>query len=383
MIAADGASSGVRTALGIPFPGPVLSQRAMILFEADLVTHLPGPPSMIYFIKNAAVARVILAPSDPCRWTLDLAQDAATGHARGELSPERARELVQAAVGLADLPFDVVHVTCWDMEARVAPRFRDGRVFLAGDAAHAMPPSGGYGLNTGMQDVHNLAWKLAAVLGGWAGAGLLETYEPERLPVARFNTEQSLRNGVEVAKADGKPNFDRFQGIGIALGYWYVSPAVVPDGTAALNVADPVVEYSPSARPGGRAPHVWLERSDQRVSTLDLCEKHLVLLAGPDGRAWAWRRAAADIATWSQVPHVAYAIGAGGDLMDHDDAWTRAYGVTARGAVLVRPDGHVAWRCQTGVGAARGVLQETLARVLDRHLSRPPTRALRLGLRAG
>jgi putative polyketide hydroxylase len=362
MIAVVGASSGVRTALGIPFPGPVLSHRVMILFEADIAPRLPRSPSMLYFINNPAVAGAIVATSNPNRWTLDQAYDPDGGQRISEFTPERCRELVRAAVGVADLPVDIVNVTPWDMEARVAPRFRDGRVFLVGDAAHAMPPTGVYGLNTGVQDAHNLAWKLAAVLRGWAGAELLATYETERLPVARFNTEQSLLNGAEVATAGGQPNFARFQGIGIALGYTYASPAIVPDGSPALDVTDPVVEYVASARPGGRAPHVWLERNGKCISTLDLFEKRFVLLAGPDGHAW--RTAAVDAAM--QAPLDAYTIGARGDLVDHEGAWSRTYGVTSQGAVLVRPDGHVAWRSETGVGDAAAALRQTFARILNR-----------------
>jgi 2-polyprenyl-6-methoxyphenol hydroxylase-like FAD-dependent oxidoreductase len=381
LIAADGASSGVRTALGVPFLGPVLSHRVMILFQADVAPHLPGPPSMLYFIKNAAVAGAILATSHPRRWTLDLAYDPDGGQHIGEFTTERCRELVQAAVGVAGLPIDVVNVTHWEMEARVAERLREGRVFLVGDAAHAMPPTGGYGLNTGVQDVHNLAWKLAAVLGGWAGEGLLDTYAAERLPVARFNTEQSVLNGHEVVTAGGQPNFARFQGIGIALGYTYVSPAIVADDSPVPAAADPVVEYIPSAPPGSRAPHVWLEHKGHRLSTVDLFERGFVLLTGPNGRAW--RTAAANATAALQVPIDAYMIGVGGDLADPAHAWARAYSFTSQGAVLVRPDGHVAWRSPSGVGDPTAVLEKALAQVLDRSLPRPQRWAERLTLRAG
>jgi putative polyketide hydroxylase len=371
LIAADGASSGVRAGLGIPFPGPVLSHRMMTLFEADLIPHLPGPPSMLYFINNPAVAGGVLATSNPRRWTLDQRYDPESGQHLGEFTPERCRGLVRAAIGIANLPVEIVNVSTWEMEARVAPRFRAGRVFLVGDAAHAMPPTGGYGLNTGIQDVHNLAWKLAAVLGGWAGAGLLDTYEVERLPVAHFNTQESLRNGAEVARPGGQPDFSRFQGIGIALGYSYTSSAIVPDGAPAPDVTDPVVDYVPSARPGSLAPHVWLGRDRQRISTLDLFENRFVLLTGPD--AETWRAAAADTAATLQVPLAMYRIGAGGDLgdlADPDGAWSRAYGITSRGGVLVRPDGHVAWRAATDVSDASAEFRRTLAGVLDRDAGR-------------
>jgi len=112
---------------------------------------------MLYFINNPSVAGAVLATNNPHRWTLDQAYDPDGGQHISAFTPERCRELVRGAVGIEDLPLEIVNVTTWDMEARVAQRFRDGRVFLVGDAAHAMPPMGGYGLNTGVQDVHNVS----------------------------------------------------------------------------------------------------------------------------------------------------------------------------------------------------------------------------------
>jgi hypothetical protein len=150
---------------------------------------------------------------------------------------------------------------------------------------------------------------------------------------------------------------------GLIFGAAYESSAVVPDGTPRVAVDDPVTDYVPSARPGGRAPHVFLTRGDERISTVDLFGPHFVLLAGADGGAW--RRAAQAIG--AMVPPLqAYTIGAGGDLGDPDGNWHAAYGVDSDGAVLVRPDGHVAWRSRSGASNPEGALRAALDRVFGR-----------------
>jgi putative polyketide hydroxylase len=152
---------------------------------------------------------------------------------------------------------------------------------------------------------------------------------------------------------------------GLIFGARYESMAVVPDGTPPSAIADPVTEYVSSARPGGRAPHVWLRRGDAQISTVDLFGPHFVLLAGRDGDAW--RRAAQAIGP-SWPPLMACTVGTDGDLGDPDGKWDEAYGVDSDGAVLVRPDGHVAWRSRSSVADPA----ETLRAVLDQVLGRMP-----------
>jgi 2,4-dichlorophenol 6-monooxygenase len=264
-----------------------------------------------------------------------------------------------------------------------------GRVFLAGDAAHRFPPTGGFGLNTGVQDAHNLAWKLALVLAGRASDGLLDTYETERTPVARSNTDWSVRNFLDGGSAVGPGNMmatmqieaggpdvpevlarlqrdidaerDHFDALGQDLGFVYETGALVADGTALPVVADSAAEYVPNARPGSRAPHVWLEARDgQRLSTLDLFGARFVLLVPADGGDWS---AVADEGALP-VSVVVYRVGAGGDLVDSDGAWRARYGVAGEGAVLVRPDGHVAWRTQERPRDPRATVTAVLGRVL-------------------
>jgi putative polyketide hydroxylase len=157
----------------------------------------------------------------------------------------------------------------WRLEADSAERWRVGNVFLAGDAAHRMTPAGGLGLNTGIQDVHNLCWKLAAVLQGWAGPDLLHTYEIERRPVAQVNVDRS------VAIVTG--NVDERTGLDVDLGFSYASTAIVPDGSEPPHSNDG--DYKPVARPGSRAPQYWLGGARGQVSTLDLFGPRFTLLA--------------------------------------------------------------------------------------------------------
>jgi hypothetical protein len=235
-----------------------------------------------------------------------------------------------------------------------------------------MTPAGGFGMNTGIHDVHNLAWKLAAVLAGWTSPALLESYECERQPVDRWITEQTLRNlasirriGSEEASADtdmyeGRQEFFHEQGMIFAAAY--ESAAILPDGTALPEVANPVSEYVPTARPGCRAPHIWLSCAGHRLSTLDLFVTRFVLLAGQAGTAWC--RAAREVAQTRRLPLHAFTVGAQGDLIDPERSWATTYGVEQDGAVLVRPDGHVAWRTRSSVPNPAPVLQGVLASIL-------------------
>lgn len=218
-----------------------------------------------------------------------------------------------------------------------------------------MPPTGGYGMNTGIADVHNLAWKLAGVLSGWANTGLLDTYETERLPVARFTTQQALINAQEM-QSGNHGVVARYQGIGVALGYAYDLGAIVPDGTAPPTVSDPVMEYIPTARPGSRAPHVWLS-ADPGVSTIDLFDQDFVLFTGRTDSGWwaAARMAAEGVPIRSVDLPVA--------------TWASVYGVGSGGAILVRPDGHVAWRAKSAPKSS-SMAEAELRSVVDRILYR-------------
>jgi hypothetical protein len=230
------------------------------------------------------------------------------------------------------------------MSRQVATQFRRGRVFLAGDAGHRFPPTGGYGLNTGVQDAHNLAWKLAFVIKGLASR-LLDTYDIERRPIAESNADFSLGNSFRIpmvveAIRRGNPDEIAFRindmdnhihSVGQSLGFSYEQGGVIPDGTIARPL-DPRT-YHPSDRPGGRFPHLWLDLARQH-STLDWFDQEFVIVAGPLGSEWleAGRRLSEKLSIPIGLrtlplpnPHDGIQMG-------------------MRGTVLVRPDGHVAWR---------------------------------------
>ena len=185
-------------------------------------------------------------------------------------------ELVRAGAGVPDLAVRIDGVARWRSSTDVARRYGDGRVFLAGDAAHVMPPNGGFGGNTGIHDAHDLAWKLAYVVRGLAHPSLLSTYEAERRPVGVMTVEQAYaryvtRTATHLGATDHQPvRAD----LDVELGYLYRSDAIqVPDHDDGAVAADPRLTR---ARPGSRAPHMWLDRDGERISTLDLLGRDLV-----------------------------------------------------------------------------------------------------------
>jgi 2-polyprenyl-6-methoxyphenol hydroxylase-like FAD-dependent oxidoreductase len=370
VIAADGAQSHIRRQLGVPMTGKeAVYDSVNILLEADLRPWTAHRPSALYFVEQPDLRATFLTINAVDRWGFLIHSLKQYGFTPDDFTPERCIAIIRQAVGVADLPVNILGVSTWEASALVADQFRVGRTFLAGDAAHEMPPTGGFGLNTGVQDVHNLAWKLAAVLHGHADPSLLDTYHSERHPLGRIITETSLANSLsmgrtarqEAAKLP-RPEFLNEQGL--IFGASYDSAAVVPDGTPLPHVDDPVTQYAPTARPGSRAPHVWLDRDGQRISTIDLFGSRFVVLVGPDGAAW--REAARRVATSARPPLVAHTIGGSGEIGDPDGAWLRAYELDRDGVVLVRPDGHVAWRSRTGSRDPEGTLSAAMDAVLGR-----------------
>ena len=362
LIAAEGAQSRVRRALAVKMIGEEnVYDSVNILFHADLTQWVEHRPAALYFVEQDELRATFLTINGRDRWGFLIHSPKKYGWQPQDFTPEFCATLIRKGVGVPDLAVSVLGVSPWQASAIVADRYRVGDVFLAGDAAHEMPPTGGFGLNTGVQDVHNLAWKIAAVIRGKANDRLLDSYHAERQPFGQIITENSLANAMSMgrnARQSGvlpRPEFLNEQGL--IFGACYESKAVVPDGTPRVVVDDPVTEYLPSARPGSRAPHVWLKRRDEQISTVDLFGPHFVLLAGTDGDAW--RRAAQAIGP-SWPPLLAFTIGTDGDLGDPDDNWHEAYGVDTDGAVLVRPDGHVAWRSRSGASDPLELLRTAL-----------------------
>ena len=377
LVAADGAASLIRGALGIELEGSQeLSHLVNCYFRADIEPHLGERKGVLFFVSNEQ-ARGVLQPLDGAgRWLCQINVPSA------EWSPnvfghERARAWIRAAVGVEGLEPEVRSLGFWKLNATVAERFVQGRVLLCGDAAHQFPPTGGLGVNTGLQGMHNAMWKLAWFVLGRAGWPLVASYETERRGVAQRITSQSLQNSINVMRiaaaattgvqgglgAEQVVTESRRYGnhLGVELGTVYQSPAVVADGTQPPEVADSYSDYAPSATPGARAPHVWLGHPEARLSTLDLFGSAFTLLAGPGSDAWC--TVAAEVERELGVPIDRYRI-EGPGLRDLG-GFTEAYGLGKDGAVLVRPDGHVAWRSATGSAIATA-LRESLLQILAR-----------------
>ena len=365
MIAADGAQSRVRRALDIRMIGEdAVYESVNVLLNADLRPWTAHRPSALYFVEHPQLKATFLTINAVDRWGFLVNSLREYGLTADDFTPERCVELIRLAAGVPDLAVKILGIAPWTASAHVAERYRVDRVFLAGDAAHEMPPTGGFGMNTGVQDVHNLAWKLAAVLHGQAAPALLDTYHAERQPLGRVITEQALANSISMGRTSrqphgviARPEFLNEQGM--IFGATYDSPAVIPDGSPPTPIANPVTEYAPSARPGGRAPHVALTRSGTPTSTIDLVGGRFVLLTGRDGHGW--RDAARAAADARRVSLDVFTIGRG-ELADVDGRFAQVYEIDEGGAVLVRPDGYVGWRARsTGDGS---ILASALAGIL-------------------
>lgn len=391
-IAADGARGAIREQLGVPLGGDAaLGHQIGVYFEADLWPWVVNRPNLLWWIYNPATVGVMIALDGRNRWTYNFGYDA-TKNTPEDFTPERCADIVKSAIGVEDLRLQVKDVRAWRMQARIAEKLRVGRIFLAGDAAHPLPPTGGQGMNTAIGDVHNLCWKLALVLQGVADEDILDSYEAERLPVIRFNVAQSVRNARRMESAglggimkthedfceddishmrDAIPGQrEHFEYYGQTFGYAYRSPLVFDEG----NPAQPrdVNTYDATAAPGGRAPHCWLKLPEggPTISTVDLFKDlRFTLLAGRDAQPWvqAFARAASKAGIRSQ----AFVVGAHRDLLDHLGAFHDLYEISPRGAVLVRPDGHVAWRAKDAMPHP----DRTMAQVIGAFASKPDKRA--------
>jgi len=370
LVGADGAHSKVRDLLGIEFDGRgVFSNAITIYFHAPLAPYVVGKALSVIYVKNAELSGFFRMDKDGNSGFLvvntvgDTSRPEAASPAN-DVRPERLIELVQLGAGVPDLPVTIDGFARWRATSDVARRYQEGRVFLAGDAAHLMPPNGGFGGNTGIHDGHNLAWKLALVLKGIAGSGLLATYETERRPVGKFTVEQAYtryvtRSATYLGAKDFQPLANDFN---IELGYIYRSPAIIAEDDIERGSEDP---RESQGRPGSRAPHLWIEKdgpsttlgAGQRISTLDLFGRGFVLLTTREGAAWVdASRAAA-----RQSP--------GLDFDAHvipSPEFATAYGLGDHGAVIVRPDGFVAWRSKAITSDPGRTVASALTTVLMR-----------------
>ncbi|MEO3974323.1 FAD-dependent monooxygenase [Streptomyces sp. CAU 1734] len=372
LVAADGPRSPVRERLGIGQSGDgELFHNVSLTFTSRGLGAIVGDRRFIvcYLVRPGADG-ALLPVDNGEHWVFHAPWHPELGETLEDFTDERCRDHIRRAVGAPDLDVEITGKAPWHAAERVARRYSSGRVFLAGDSAHEMSPTGAFGSNTGIQDAHNLAWKLAAVVRGWAGPGLLETYGEERLPVARATGERASARSAEHAHPGYAPPVLPGGGRGarqagmltVAMGYRY------PRG--AVTGADPELPVVPESlgllgEPGTRAPHLRvIDRTGERISTLDLYERVPVVLCGAGA---AWRDAAVKAAARLSVPLAVYAIGEGplADLVPEEGAdWTAVHGTTGEGALLIRPDGFVAWRSAGAVLDPERAVEEALTRVL-------------------
>jgi putative polyketide hydroxylase len=371
LIATDGYASPVRRRLGVGTSGPgPFFHTISLMIEADLRAALRGRRVSIAYLQQPSPGTVLMAHDDiGRRWVFGTGYAPERGESVDDYTDERCTRLVRAAAGLPDaevvirpqIPGTDLKVLGFPIGAQVAQQYSLGRVFLAGDAAHIVPPTGGLGANTGIQDAHNLAWKLAAVLHGQAGPELLDTYHTERHPVGLFTMQQALaRWQARVGTgggAEGQPLVDY---AAVTFGYQYRSSAVLgtPEDSASALLPEEL-----TGQPGTRAPHVRVTLGDREISTIDLYGRRFVLLAGGNGTAWV--SAAERVAQRLGVPLDAYRfgveLGSAGGAAKH--------GIGTDGALLVRPDGFVAWRTEAATEDPERKLEQALSRLLCREHS--------------
>jgi 2,4-dichlorophenol 6-monooxygenase len=412
MIAADGGRT-VGPALGIELEGPdPFVTTISVHFAADLSPWMDSDDAVIHTIVRPELdgtwLRTGCIAMGPTRfdrhseeWVASITLPA--GHELDHYDDEAAAAGVRERLGIADLDLTVLRVTRWQIEARLADRYREGRVFVAGDAAHRHSPFGGLGLNTGIQDAHNLTWKLAAVTAGHADDSLLDSYDLERRPVGRRNVdfattaffghlavsgafgvlpgapEHHNRRVLEELFADTEDGRRRrvrlhemfhtlrleYGAADVELGYHYAeSPAVVADGTPEPPIDPYGHNYIQSTRPGSRLPHAWLDRYGREVSTHGLLTPGaFLLLTGSDGDQWLQAAESAERNLGIKIS--AHRIGGRSELRDRDGSWPALRGHDDDGVVLVRPDGHVAYRSVRMPGDPALELERALTQVLS------------------
>ena len=333
LVGADGSRSAVRSMLGVEMIGPDhLEELVSVLFRAPLRSHVGSGVHGLNMIPGSAGLTVMLPTSDDDRWVLAQTWDPRTERIE-EFTGDRVTAMIRAASGVSGLPVEILSIGAFSFAAQVADRYRVGNAFLVGDAAHRITPRGGTGMNTAIQDAHNLAWKLDFVLRGWAADDLLDTYAAERRPVGAQNAVRS--------ETPTSPDLDA---LAIDIGITYQSGALADDGCPDGPAED---SWRPTGRPGARLPHLWLTRDGEQVSTLDLLGPGITVFTGPDGRCW---RRAGDLVSAELGVSVAVRVVGGAVLHDPAREFTTLYGLAADGAVVVRPDGHIAWRSQSADG---------------------------------
>jgi len=359
MIAADGAGGVVRDAGGVKMEGPgFLADTISVLFEADLSAVLPSDGFALYYLRNAAFSGAFVTCDEPNHGQINIEYDSSLDR-ESDFDEERCRALVRQSLGVPGLAVKILDIRPWRMAALLADRMSFGRVFLAGDCAHITPPVGGLGGQTAIQDAADLAWKLALVVKGEAAPSLLDSYGLERRPAARIAIARSIANYVERLLPDRQElriRKDEYGLLETAMGYRYRSDAIIADGADdGAAVEDPL---RPTGLPGTRLAHVWLRRGEETISSHDLIGRDFTLFVGEEGGDWI--EAAQRVALRSKAPLGVCRLGHG--VADPDGLLLPRLGVSPAGALLVRPDGYIAWRSPSGSADPLATLEAVFAR---------------------
>ncbi len=406
LIGADGARSRVADDIDLPMEGRMDIAGSMnITFTADMAAFVGHRPSVLYWVIQpgsnvggigAGLVRMVRPWNEwLIVWGYDIAGEPPS------VDEAEAIRIVRNLVGDPDLEVQITGTSLWGNNEQYATRLQSGRVFCVGDAVHRHPPSNGLGSNTSIQDSYNLAWKIAAVLRGHAGAALLETYTAERAPVAeqivkranksgrefvqlfdalgvtgatteaemieqmaerKANTPGGARKRAAIAAAMDIKNYE-FNAHGVELGQFYVSDAVVSDGPAAAPLRDAELYYQASTVPGSRLPHVWVGDTTHRYSTHDLAPTtRFTLFTGIAGDQWV--AAAESVSEQLGVSVTTVVIGPGREITDLYFDWAAVREVDESGAILVRPDKHIAWRAMVLPSEPEAALRQAMTAVL-------------------
>jgi putative polyketide hydroxylase len=336
MIAADGNSSSVRHLLGIARTGlGDLSHSMEIRFEADLKPLIRGRPLAFVYVREPDFRAYIAWEADQNSGVV----------------------IVARALGIGEGSFRVLGNHPWIVGSWVTERFREGRIFLAGDSAHVTPPAGGFGASLGVHDAHNLCTKLGQVLSGEASEKLLDCYEAERLPVAHLTVDQATSR-FKGLRSTGSPETAQtlYDETAITLGYRYRSDAILSEDLE----TSPIDPGGLNGQPGTRAPHVAISNGGKWMSSLDLYRSNPVLIVGPQGHQWldAGAQLAAEFRL--DIHHI------GADADRSAETFLQAHGISETGTILIRPDGFVAWRAPSQEASPIQELVDALGHVLAR-----------------
>ncbi|AJG59266.1 MULTISPECIES: FAD-dependent oxidoreductase [Bacillus] len=359
VIAADGAKSKIREQLRISTEGrgTIGGYYMNIYFEADLSEFIQGDAFGFTMVLHPEVLGALIPVDNERRWIYHVSYDPLKGERPEDFTIERCKQIIQTAIGSTKVESEIVSVLPWEATESTATKFQDNRIFLVGDSAHIMPPTGGFGSNTGIQDVHNLAWKLAAVIKGKAKPKLLETYHEERYPVAKLTTEYASSLLFRAANRE-EGSLNNTDGLAVTVGYQYCSEAIIDDSVTPHRMDSVKL----NGRPGTRAPHFFGTYDGKEISILDLLGNDFVLLTIAENRTWA--ECVQNVSSTLGINIKFYSVGLRGDFIAQEDIFSKLYGIENGGAVLIRPDGFIGWRSEKEVVNLDVVLEEVMGNLL-------------------